>query len=144
MPFLPRVYADFNAIEYPADGSLTAEMPLTGYGTLASLSRQGLQLTEGMRLVVYEPSDIECEAVAAFDQRRTDPAGRSGEWIARLNHTHIRDNFTEKDEPNTHPCSGCGEDLNDLSKVQGRSYKENCPACGTSVMAPMAPPKSAA
>ena len=123
MPLLPRVYADFNAIEYPADGSSRAEMPLTGYGTLASLSRQGLKLKEGMSLVLYEPSDIECEAIAAFDQARTDPAGSSGEWIARLNHTEIRSNLTEKDEPNTHPCSGCGEDSMNSSKSKAAHTK---------------------
>ena len=144
MPPLPRVYADFNAIEHLGDRSSNAEIPLTGYGTLASLSRQGLRLTEGMKLVLYEPGDIECEGVASFDQARTDPAGRSGEWIARLNHTLIRENLTEIDEPTTHPCSGCGADLNIVFKDQGRSYAEHCPTCGTSVMAPMAPPQSAA
>lgn len=144
MPLLPRIYADFNAIEYPEEGGSIAEMPLTGYGTLASLSRQGLKLEEGMSLVLYEPSDIECEAVATFDQARTNPAGRPGEWVARLNHKEIRSNLIEWDEPSTHPCSGCGKDLNDLFRGEGRSYNEHCPACGTSVMAPMAPPKGAA
>ena len=141
---VPRVYADFNAIEHPSDGSSTAEMRLTGYGTLASLSRQGLRLTEGMKLVLYEPSDIECEGVANFDQTRTDPAGRVGEWIARIDHTLIKANLSEKDEPCTHPCSNCGADLNELFKDKGRSYAEHCPTCGTSVMAPMAPPEGAA
>jgi len=34
-----------------ANGNILAELRLTGYGTLRSLARQGLRLSEGMRLV---------------------------------------------------------------------------------------------
>lgn len=142
MPLLPRVYADFTAIEHRDDKNSNAEMPLTGYGTLASLSRQRLRLTEGMRLVLYEPGDIEVEAVASFDRTRIDPSGRPGAWIARLDHTMIRRNRTETIEPAAHPCLMCGADFDSLFKAQGRAYTERCSACGTSVMAPMAPPQS--
>ena len=143
MPSVPRVYADFNGIEYPNPGGPEAEIVLTGYGTLASLCRQGLRLVEGMKLILYEPNDIECEGVAHFDRARRDPAGRSGEWVVRINHTLTRENVTEKDEPNTHPCSSCGVDLHSLFEGLGRSYTEHCSLCGTSVMAPLAPPESA-
>ena len=68
----PRIYADFNAIEYLDDEPSMAQMDLTGYGTLGSLARQGLRLTEGMALLLYEPNDIECEALAHFQSSRRD------------------------------------------------------------------------
>jgi hypothetical protein len=143
MQSVPRVYADFNAIEYPSGGGVDAVIALTGYGTLASLARQRLWLREGMKLMLYEPNDIECEGVAHFDKARIDPAGRLGEWVAHVNHTLVKANTTETHEPSTHPCSGCGEDLNAFFRISGRSYSERCPLCNTSVMAPLAHPENA-
>ncbi len=142
MSLVPHIYADFNAIEYSPDGGPEAEIVLTGYGTLASLARQRLRLTEGMKLVLCELNDIECDGIAHFDRTRIDPAGRLGAWVARIDHTLIRESFTEEDWPKTHPCSGCGADLNTLFKGLARSYTEHCPLCSTSVMAPMAPPEN--
>lgn len=87
---LPRIRVDFNAIEYTPDAQ-HAMMPLTGYGTLASLARQRLRLSEGMALVLIEPNDIECEVTVHFDRMRTDPAGRQGAWVARFDHRLVRD-----------------------------------------------------
>ena len=139
---LSRVYADFNAIEYPL-GAALAEMPLTGYGTLSSLARQRLRLSEGMVLVLFEPNDIECEATVHFDTERTDPAGRKGEWVARFNQHGVQD-CTRKDEPVTvqHPCIVCGAQTFG-QEHSCRTYTEECHVCGASVMEPMLPPKSA-
>lgn len=141
---LPRVYADFNAIEYLGEGSTAAELALTGYGTLASLARQKLQLSEGMAVLLYEPDDIECEAVVHFDSTRKDPAGRVGAWVARIaDHRAIHDSKHSEKPSNEHPCIVCGADL--APQLAGsRNYAEICIQCGASVMKPMAPPKSAA
>ena len=139
----PRVYADFNAIEYTGDGK-TAEIALTGYGTLASLARQRLHLVEGMALLLYEPNDIECEAVVYFDSSRRDPAGRKGEWVARIDdHRMTRSSFAPEELSNEHPCSVCGTDFAVRTTTVVRNYTESCPKCGASVMAPLAPPKDA-
>jgi hypothetical protein len=144
MPFPPRVYADFNAIEYAQDGSSAADIAITGYGTLASLSSQRLRLEEGMQVLIFEPDDIECNGVAYFDIARTDPAGRQGEWVVRIDPKQVR-NCTEKHESlESHPCFGCGSDLKPHFRTIGQSYTESCPSCGTSIMAPLAPPASAA
>jgi ribosomal protein L37AE/L43A len=138
---LPRVYADFNAIEYlPNSGR--AEMRLTGYGTLASLARQRLRLSEGMPLVLFEPDDIECEVTVHFDSERTDPAGRKGEWVARFNHHSVL-NCTQKEEASAqpHPCIVCG--AQSFGQERSRTYTEVCSVCGASVMEPMLPPNSA-
>ena len=139
----PRVYADFNAIEYVPESTTQAILALTGYGTLASLSRQRIRLTEGLALIFYEPNDIECEGVAHFDATRKDPAGRVGEWVARIDHQDIRDCTQDDPLSSDHPCIGCGTDLAQAFKNRARNYTEHCPKCGESVMAPMAPPASA-
>ena len=139
---LPHVYADFNAIEYSSEGTICAEIALTGYGTLASLARQRLRLVEGMPLLLYEPNDIECEAVAHFDSSRKDPAGRVGEWVARItDHRTIRESKLPEEYSNAHPCIVCGGDFTAQLTSAGRSYNETCIYCGSSVMAPMASPQ---
>jgi hypothetical protein len=138
---LPRGYADFNAIEYPPSVSC-AEMPLTGFGTLGSLARQGLRLEEGMSLVLFEPNDIECEATIHFDWSRTDPAGRNGEWVARFAPRLVRDlENTGESVPQEHPCIVCGKPF--FGQELRRAYTEVCVNCGASVMEPMLPPGSA-
>ena len=138
---LPRVYADFNAIEYLDEGRTKAEMPLTGYGTLASLARQRLRLQEGMSLLLYEPDDIQCEAVAHYDPERKDPAGRIGEWVARFDPSRIRTSEENEAVLNGHPCVVCGQDFLAQTPVRAKSYRETCTTCGAHVMEPLAPPK---
>ena len=139
----PRVYADFNAIEYLPESTMQAVLPLTGYGTLASLSRQRMRLAEGLALILYEPNDIECEGVAHFDATRKDPAGRVGEWVARINHQDIRGCTQDDPQSSEHPCISCGTDLVQALKNCARNYMEHCPKCGESIMTPMAPPADA-
>ena len=136
---LPRIYADFNAIEYIDSERTKAEMALTGYGTLRSLARQSLRLEEGMTLLLYEPNDIECEGVAHFEMNIKDPAGRVGQWVARIKCGDIRE-CKRKDVIWDHPCIECGTDLVKAFGRIGGNYKEHCPACGASIMAPMLPP----
>jgi hypothetical protein len=138
---LPRVYADFNAIE-SRPGESAAEMSLTGFGTLASLARQRLRLSEGMPVVLFEPNDIECEATVHFDTSRTVPAGRQGEWIARFDHRMVRDlPQTGEELPEDHPCIVCGKPF--FGQEVHRTYTDNCVNCGASVMEPMLPPNCA-
>lgn len=138
---LPRVYADFNAIEYLDDERTMAEMALTGYGTLGSLARQGLRLTEGMALLLYEPNDIECEASVHFQVSRRDPAGRMGEWVARFDPRNVKNCTHSGESSRQHPCIVCGQDFMDQESERARNYTENCTACGASIMEPMAPAK---
>jgi hypothetical protein len=136
----PYIYADFNGIEYTNETKAEAILDLNGYGTLASLARLNLYLTEGMPLVLYEPNDIEATGIAHFDKNRRDPAGRVGAWVAHINSSNIQASTYAREPSSEHPCMSCRQDLNPyLSKV-GRAYKEICPYCGTSIMAPLSPP----
>ena len=137
---LPKVYADFNAIEYLAEAHSTATIALTGYGTLASLAKQKLRLAEGMKVLVFEPNDIECEAIVHFDLSRRDPAGRAGEWVARIEHKNIRSSVEQGQPGFDFPCIVCGRVFGETA----RNYREVCAGCGASVMEPLAPPTNAA
>jgi hypothetical protein len=139
----PRIYADFNSIEYLNADKSSATVGLTGYGTLASLSNQKIRLKEGMAVVLYEPNDIEAEGSAHFDRQRIDPAGTGGEWIALIDARNIRACTKAEPEFHRHACFCCGKDLLPHLKAVGQSYTERCPSCGTSVMAPLAPPENA-
>ena len=139
------IYADFNALEGAAEGAPFAEMEITGYGTLASLARQRVRLIEGMELLLFEPNDIECRAVAHFDAFRRDPAGRIGAWVARIpTPVTVRDSTQAEEPSGEHPCMVCGGNFADQFASFGRNYTETCAYCGASVMAPMAPPDGAA
>lgn len=140
---LPYIYADFNAVEYLDDERSQARMALTGYGTLASLARQRLRLAEGMALVLYEPNDIECEAVMHFDTSRRDPAGRLGEWVAVFDPRKIRNCTQPQETSQEHPCIVCDRDFLAEPSAPTRNFKENCISCGASVMEPMTPPEDA-
>lgn len=139
----PRIYADFNSIEYLNADHSSATVGLTGYGTLASLSKLKLRLTEGMALLLYEPNDIEVQGSAHFDRERKDPAGRSGEWIAFIDPREIKDCAQGEPAHFEHDCFGCGRNLLPHLKAVGQRYSEFCPHCGTSVMAPLASPEDA-
>ena len=142
---LPRIYADFNAFQGAVEGEAFAELELTGYGTLASLAKQRIRLKEGMELLLFEPNDIECSAVAHFDASRKDPAGRIGAWVARIpTPVMIRDSTQPEEPSGEHPCIVCGGDFKEQFATRGRNYIETCLYCEASVMAPMAPPDGAA
>ena len=140
----PRFYADFNGIEYLNDDKSKSVLELAGYGALATLSEQKIRLTEGMEVVIYEPDDIEADAVVRFDRARIDPAGRQGAWVAEFDARKIRPCAAGMKVPGSHPCFSCGEDLTAHFDAVGRRYVEHCPACGTDVMSPMLPPSDAA
>lgn len=140
---IPFVYADFNSLESASIGSYDSRIDLVGYGSLMSLSRQKIQLSEGMRLIVYEPNDIEAEGVAHFDWTESDPAGRDGKWYALINKDEINESSQEDLSDESHLCFGCGGDLNELLTTKARNYTEECPVCRTSVMKPLEPPKDA-
>ena len=143
MKRIPRVYADFNGIEYSQDPETLDFLKITGYGTLASLSRQKIKLEEGMQLVLVTPNDIECEAIVKFNEEVLCPSGAKGAWVAYFNHNNIKDCVNLEAEDFSHPCFNCGVNLEPHFKLVGRLYKESCPMCGVSVMAPMLKPEKA-
>jgi|SRR3954469_20833745 len=141
MKKIPRVYADFNGIEYSQNLEGLDSLKITGYGTLASLSRQKIKLKEGMELTLITPNDIECEVFVMFDEKVSCPSGASGAWVAYFKHKNVKDCVDLEAEDFSHPCFNCGVNLEPHFKLVGRLYKESCPICGVSIMAPMAKPE---
>lgn len=62
-----RIFADFNALSH-------GRLPLSFKGSEEDIRRQGIQLRDGLRLIVY---DDECEAEGIVVRK-------SGEWIAQV------------------------------------------------------------
>jgi hypothetical protein len=135
---LPRIYADFNSIEGISDNEATLD--LTGYGSLASLSRAKIQLREGMKLLLCEPNDVEVEGTTLFDISLKDPAGRTGRWLVKIDPRLIRDSQYTEANPKSHPCFTCRTELYEHLRTFGWNYNDFCPHCGASIMLPLAPP----
>jgi hypothetical protein len=135
---LPRVYADFNSLEYINEDGSISRLGLTGYGTISSLSRQKLRLVEGMPIICFEPNDIEVQGIAHFDNSVCDPAGRIGSWFAIIDQHKVKNVDISEEENFEHPCFHCGANLKEHLHRVGQHYNEHCPNCGTSVMAPLA------
>jgi hypothetical protein len=136
-----KIYADFNGIVVCPGGLPNSCLDLTGYGTLASLSRHRIRLSEGLVLTFYEPDDIEVEAEVFYDTTHRGKFTAPGRWLARFNSVKIRNSeVTEARERPEHLCFTCRLDLTEYLRLVGRQYNEACPSCGTSVMHPLLPP----
>jgi hypothetical protein len=94
----PRVYADFHNLD---DNN---RLRLTCAGTIDDLSRQGIELHEGMRLTFYmddandagEPDDVQVEGVTEYDS-----AARC--WVAAVDWQSVRH---ASDEPRPSDAEG--------------------------------------
>lgn len=137
------MYADFNGLRPYASSEFDSRVSLTGYGSLRSLAAQKLQLVDGMRMIIFEPNDVEADGIASFDSSEVDPAGRRGEWFVLVNENEIRRSNRAEPTDQTHRCFECGADLDEMLKANGRKYTEKCPECSTSIMAPLKPPTNA-
>lgn len=75
----PRIFADFNKVYGPPEKRCAI---LTCIGTVNDLKQQGLQLSEGMEVTLYQPDgvdangdpdELEVDAVIELNDR--------GEWV---------------------------------------------------------------
>ncbi|MBL0283841.1 MAG: hypothetical protein IPQ01_07995 [Zoogloea sp.] len=132
------IYADFNGLEDSLVDADMAVLDLTGYGTLASLSRHGVQLRVGQRLAFSDFDGLEVVGEIGFDSARVSE--RSSGWYARFSRGEIKDVSPREHDFATHLCFKCRNDLKPYLDKVGRSFVETCPHCGTPVMAPLLPP----
>ena len=72
----PAIFADFNNAD-PRGG-----VRLNTIGTIEDLSRQGIQLREGMKLILHD-DDLEADGEAHFSTKENT-------WIAMINWQAIR------------------------------------------------------
>ena len=133
---IPRIYADF---QKGGKGYLI----LTCYGTLRDLSLYRIRLAEGMDLTFYADSDVnedlEVEGRVFYEPGVDD---RKGHWSARYDWDSIRNVSVDHslNRHTGHPCFLCRCDLQPYLAEHGRSEEICCPACGTSIMAPLLAP----
>ena len=132
------IYADFNGLEDSLVDADMAVLDLTGYGTLASLSRHGVQLRVVQRLAFSDFDGLEVVGEIGFDRARVSE--RSSGWYARFSRGEIKDVSPREHDFATHLCFKCRNDLKPYLDKVGRSFVETCPHCGTPVMAPLLPP----
>lgn len=134
------IYADFDAVEDHALGDGVCQIDLTGYGTLASLSKHNISLFEGLSLKLSDQDELGVIAEAFFDESRIPP-NCSG-WFGQFQNSDIFevkvDGLIEKE----HLCFSCRVDISRYLDEVGRNYKEFCPHCGASIMFPMEPPEA--
>lgn len=139
-----RIYADFNGIvDCRKKASNLVCLALTGYGTIASLSRHQICLREGLILIFYEPNDIEVEGEVFYDTNFPGKFTSPGQWLALYDPELIRNSEESSAlELKEHLCFNCRLDLTEHLNIVGRQYKEVCPDCGTSIMYPLFPPEN--
>lgn len=136
-----KIYADFNGIIDCSKGNSKSCLALTGYGTLASLSRHQIRLREGMILTFYEPDDIEVEGEVFYDTKIPSKFTSPGQWVALYDSQQVRNSEESCDlDLKQHLCFKCRIDLEPYLKTVGQQYKEICPNCGTDIMSPLLPP----
>ena len=137
-----KIYADFNGIIDCSEETSKSCLALTGYGTIASLSRHQIRLREGMILTFYEPNDIEVEGEVFYDKRIPGKFTSPGQWLALYDSEKVRKSQESCDlDLKQHLCFRCRMDLTSYLKTIGRQYKESCPNCGTDTMFPLLPPE---
>jgi DNA-directed RNA polymerase subunit RPC12/RpoP len=130
----PRIYADFNGLQGSPRGDSRQCVPLDTWGSLRDLSTLGVSLSDGMRLVISSDSDehedLEADAVAFYNSEQ-------GWWFAEIE-GEIRD-VPHREWSTTFLCLGCRADLGPTADTRTRN--EQCPHCGVSIQAAIAPPK---
>lgn len=132
-----RIYADFNGVEMGPEPADEWRLELTGYGTLASLSRYRIKLGRGLVLAFSDPDGLSVVAPVDFDAQRI--SDNSSGWYAKFKKTEVHDGEPLADD-NTHPCFSCRNDLKAWLDNVGRQYRECCPHCDTPVLYPLSPP----
>lgn len=91
----PKIYADFHNLD---DSN---QVRLTCAGTLADLSRQGIELREGLRLTLYmddaddggQPDELPAEGIAHY-------CPQEHVWVASVDWDTVRHASEEKKTPN--------------------------------------------
>lgn len=102
-------------------------IPLNRFGSLCDLSREGLVLSEGLKLTIYESSDefedLEADVLVYFDEE-------FGAWVGEFRGDAIRYVPTvSRPYPNLE-CFNCHKDLQTTIQKHGLNEKTVCPNCG--------------
>lgn len=136
MSEIPRIYADFNGLGRWLEDGDRWTIPLDTLGSVTGLNRAGSRLRDGLRLTVYADSDqdedLEADAEALWVPGQVV-------WMAVLVDRWRYVRRQEWPPLDDVPCLGCRAALPSRSDASGAPVAQ-CPACGTSLTACIAPP----
>jgi hypothetical protein len=133
-----RIYADFNGlvggVKYPERTAVV----LDTFGSLRDLANAGVVLREGLPLIAVDWSDdfedLEGHGTAQYDHGQRW-------WVVEFDDRGVR--YVPKGDRSPVAefcCVHCHHPLLGISAIAAFQPNASCPKCGTSVIAPLAPP----
>ncbi len=134
-----RIYADFNGLQASPRNPTRLAVPLDTFGTLRDLANAKIRLRDNLALTIYsdsdETDDLEGQATVYWSQANTV-------WIAELDEDGVL-SVPKCGWPSTDVflCLTCRTPLQKFLHQHGRRKDTRCPACGESIIAPIAPPQ---
>lgn len=138
---IARIYADFNGLVCGPKNLDRTAVVLDTFGSLRDLANAGLVLREGLPLIAVDRSDdeedLEGHGTAEYDPVRKWWVVEFDEQGVRYVPAGIRDPVVE------FRCVSCRQPLAEMNAHTAFSTAATCPICGTSILAPYAPPPSA-
>jgi len=135
-----RIYADFNGIvRGPRNPDRTAVV-LDTFGSLRDLANAGLVLSEGLPLIAVadHEEDLEGHGTAQYDRIHKW-------WVVEFDEQGVRYVPAGDRSSISHfLCVSCRIPLPAAFALSAFQPGAACPSCGTSVLAPFAPPQQPA
>lgn len=134
-----RIYADFNGLVRGLKNPERTAVVLDTFGSLRDLANAGLVLREGLPLIAVDWSDDE-EDLEGHGTAQYDPANKW--WALEFDELGVRYvPAGDRSPANEFLCVQCRMPLPGLSAQVVFQPGASCPSCGTSVLAPFAPPR---
>lgn len=134
-----RIYADFNGLVGGVRLPERTAVVLDTYGSVRDLANAGVILREGLPLIAFDASDdhedLEGHGTAQYDSEH-------GWWVVEFDELGVRYVPTgDRTNSSTFLCVHCRHAIPELP--MGFCKEATCSNCGTSVLAPIAPPRAA-
>lgn len=135
-----RIYADFNGLVRGVKNPDRTAVVLDTFGSLRDLANAGLVLEEGMPLIAVDASDdeedLEGHGTAQYDRDRNW-------WVVEFDDRGVRYVRAGDRKPDSEfLCVHCRAPLSMTSPEAVFMPGSTCRSCGTSVLAPFAPPRT--
>lgn len=137
----PPIYADFNGLVGGVRRPERTAVVLDTFGSVRDLANAGIVLREGLALIAFDASDddedLEGHGTAQYDSSR-------GWWVVEFDEAGVRYvPAGDRRTTNEFLCVRCRVAIPELSTYVGFRADAACPHCGTSALAPVAPPRLA-
>ncbi|WP_369977988.1 hypothetical protein [Xanthomonas bundabergensis] len=136
-----RIYADFNGLVRGVKNRERTAVVLDTFGSLRDLANAGLVLEEGMPLIAVDASDddedLEGHGTAQYDHDRNW-------WLVEFDERGVRYvRAGDRNPASEFLCVRCRSPLPIASPAAVFAPGAACRSCGTGLLAPFAPPRTA-